>query len=1213
MKAITCTASSTPARAGNNSLKKSLRRCHHGSSRRIPWRWWLILAFLPFLLRLPAQEKHIYLANDNHTDYFWSGNAQDYTGVALNEIGYYLNLADATDALDAPYQSRYNLDGAWYAYTYRQHKSPAEFERLISRIRSGHISIPYNFFVSTYGGQPTEAILRGMYWPGWLEREYNLDISLAVAMENQTLPLGLASLWAGSGARYSWKGVCGCNSPVDLAALRNRSHEIYRYRGIDGSEVPMKWFTLIDNPRLGGYGEARNPATAVNDCEARLNTGHYPFSISAAFGYGMDDVQTTTDIFVQTAQSLSNASRQVYVSNEYDFFQHFLSEYDINTLPVETRSYGNDWDMDCEAMAAVTSEVRRSVEKLRSAEALASLVSAVDTDFYPAESLAREAAWVALGSFWEHNFGLGGCCDTERGNWQIELQQQVSSYTDGLYEASLDALARAIHNPSPTNMRFVVFNPLGWQRGGYADVEYSGSNGIKVIELLSGQEAPHQLVEREGAQYLRIFAEAVPSAGYKVYEVRPGTGEGFPNAASLNGNVFENAFYRLSITSQGAITSIIDKRNGNAELVEETNGRFLNDFGQAGSQGGALELLNNGPVSATAACSGNNPLQHTTLITLYAHTPRIDIDNRINDEFGNGIRTYSFSFGLDNPTLWHEELGAILKAKYTTNGGHYAPPGLPIRHEWQSLNHFADIGNAQRGVTLSNLGAGFMKLGNSSLNFLDENSAQVNVLIGGQMGGSGPGFANQFGMTDFRHSFALQSRTGAFHPAQAMKFALEHQNPLIATAIRGEERILPDTAFSLLQVSSPNVLLWALKPSEEGMANGGLILRLWNLDTLGQENTVRFASEVLSAERATHLETGIAPIPPEQGALAANIGRQRMETFRVFPDALSFYCSTASTITETICEGETFEGYTASGTYSDTLSTANGCDSIRTIELTVLPADRVNVELLTCDSLLAGTHIDTLFNQNGCDSIVTTINTFVPLEYTIYTTDVTCFGFGNGSIVIESAVAYDITWADGFTGNKIGGLGPGAYAFSLLEPISGCWAEDSAIIQSPSELLANLVTGPASSGTSGDGSAAVSPAGGQPPYTVLWSTGDNGTAVDSLAPGAYSVTLSDANGCADTLDFEITIINSISGIPTLLSFELYPNPASEELHLELQFRQREQGEIILYSLPGRELYREHFEGMAHRSAIPAGRFPAGIYRVQVVVGRQAAVKTVAIE
>ena len=233
---------------------------------------------------LMAQTRHIYLANDNHTDYFWSANEDDYQDVAINEIDYYLDLANSTANLASPFQSRYNLDGAWYLNAYRQNKTPEEFEQLLDKIRSGHFSVPFNMFSSTYGGQPTEAILRGMYWPARMDREHNLNISMAAAIEDQTHPLGLSSLWAGSGVKYSWKGVCGCSSPVNQNSLRNRDHEIYRYQGLDNSEVLMKWYSYISHNALGGYAEAFNPSNAIDQCEEKINTPGYPYNITGAFG-----------------------------------------------------------------------------------------------------------------------------------------------------------------------------------------------------------------------------------------------------------------------------------------------------------------------------------------------------------------------------------------------------------------------------------------------------------------------------------------------------------------------------------------------------------------------------------------------------------------------------------------------------------------------------------------------------------------------------------------------------------------------------------------------------------------------------------------------------------------------------------------------------------------------------------------------------------------
>ncbi|TAD80997.1 MAG: gliding motility-associated C-terminal domain-containing protein, partial [Bacteroidetes bacterium] len=50
-----------------------------------------------------------------------------------------------------------------------------------------------------------------------------------------------------------------------------------------------------------------------------------------------------------------------------------------------------------------------------------------------------------------------------------------------------------------------------------------------------------------------------------------------------------------------------------------------------------------------------------------------------------------------------------------------------------------------------------------------------------------------------------------------------------------------------------------------------------------------------------------------------------------------------TTISESICEGQSFLGRTASGTYRDTLKAANSCDSIRILNLTVTPIPKPNL------------------------------------------------------------------------------------------------------------------------------------------------------------------------------------------------------------------------------------------------------------------------------
>src|SRR5262249_11141874 len=154
------------------------------------------------------------------------------------------------------WRGRFNCDGSLWVWEYEHHKPAADFARLMSHVAAGDITMPLNASVLCYGAMPAEAVLRSMYYAGRLERRYALRFPLVLAMENQTLPAGIASLWAGSGARYSWRGVCGCASKT---VWGNRPREIYDFVGPDGQGVCMKWNTKRVNDGLGTYLEASSP------------------------------------------------------------------------------------------------------------------------------------------------------------------------------------------------------------------------------------------------------------------------------------------------------------------------------------------------------------------------------------------------------------------------------------------------------------------------------------------------------------------------------------------------------------------------------------------------------------------------------------------------------------------------------------------------------------------------------------------------------------------------------------------------------------------------------------------------------------------------------------------------------------------------------------------------------------------------------------------
>lgn len=70
-------------------------------------------------------------------------------------------------------------------------------------------------------------------------------------------------------------------------------------------------------------------------------------------------------------------------------------------------------------------------------------------------------------------------------------------------------------------------------------------------------------------------------------------------------------------------------------------------------------------------------------------------------------------------------------------------------------------------------------------------------------------------------------------------------------------------------------------------------------------------------------------------------------------------------------------------------------------------------------------------------------------------------------------------------------------------------------------LFFNLTTGPTSCPTSSDGTASVTGITGcTPPYEVTWSNGVSGLKNERLTSGFHTVTVTSADGCERTLEFE---------------------------------------------------------------------------------------------
>lgn len=193
--------------------------------------------------------------------------------------------------------------------------------------------------------------------------------------------------------------------------------------------------------------------------------------------------------------------------------------------------------------------------------------------------------------------------------------------------------------------------------------------------------------------------------------------------------------------------------------------------------------------------------------------------------------------------------------------------------------------------------------------------------------------------------------------------------------------------------------------------------------------------------------------------------------------------------------------------------------------------------------LSAGNYTVTISDAQGCSQTASiTITQSAQLAVSINITQITCFNANNGSgtaVVTGGQTPYKYSWTGGATSQTASGLTIGNYTVKVTDA-NGCQGTASTTVTQPTVLALSLT--PSASACSGTGSIASNVTGGTPAYKYLWSDANHQTVstATGLTAGAYTLTLSDANGCTATASASVTqsaqVVATISKITNVLCF-----------------------------------------------------------------------------
>jgi gliding motility-associated-like protein len=181
--------------------------------------------------------------------------------------------------------------------------------------------------------------------------------------------------------------------------------------------------------------------------------------------------------------------------------------------------------------------------------------------------------------------------------------------------------------------------------------------------------------------------------------------------------------------------------------------------------------------------------------------------------------------------------------------------------------------------------------------------------------------------------------------------------------------------------------------------------------------------------------------------------------------------------------------------------------------------------------LAAGTYSDTITDANGCqyidagiiltqpDSVSITVDSIIP---------VSCIGFTNGAVYITPSggtPGYTYAWTPSGNTNPLLNLAVGPYTVIVTDS-HGCVDTANVTVPLAPQMALNAQKKNIFCPPLQDGFITLSVTGGTPGYQYAWSNGSTASYISGLAIGPESVTVTDSRGC--TIDTSFVITNDSS-------------------------------------------------------------------------------------
>lgn len=409
----------------------------------------------------------------------------------------------------------------------------------------------------------------------------------------------------------------------------------------------------------------------------------------------------------------------------------------------------------------------------------------------------------------------------------------------------------------------VVYNPLSAERRDpvEATVLFPGAApaAVQVRDRSTGRDVPAQVLGIDGKAARILFLAAMPSVGYKVYEVRAGVSKGASSPLKVTGTSLENARYLVKIDGNGDVASIFDKEARRELLKEPVRLEMRNDPSpdkpawrilwetvhsapREYVTAPTVSILERGPVRValeiTRKAAGSTIVQRVSLLE---GGDRVDVENIVDWRSPNTLLKASFPFTSSNPKATYDlGLGTIERGNNTPD--QYEVPA----QKWADIT---DAGGAFGTAVLNDCKYGWDKPADNvlRLTLLHTPLPKASAYQRSQDLGS------------HRFTYAVAGHAGDWRAGRVPARAAALNQSLIAfqTAAHAGEL---GRSFSLLSLDDAGcqVAIVALKKAED---SDELVLRIQEMHGRPARARIRFAGALSAVREINAAEEAVGAFP----------------------------------------------------------------------------------------------------------------------------------------------------------------------------------------------------------------------------------------------------------------------------------------------------------------------------------------------------------------